>query len=94
MLLLLIYIIYRWLRPREKRAYTQENFSDYLIVGTEGQTRLAGEGVARLSGGEEDSFLRSASPTKAMTTARAQEMLTERLINNPQPTGDWVLESD
>ncbi|KAL5525779.1 hypothetical protein ACEPAG_7116 [Sanghuangporus baumii] len=82
-ILLLLLCYYR--RRRRRAEYAHPNMSEFVIVDSEGQSRLAGEGSPRPTGEEEDSFLRGSRSGE--TTNEMREIgQTARLVQNPSPT--------
>lgn len=82
MLAVLFCVRYR----RRRAAYEHPNLSDFVIVDSEGEPRIAGEGVPRTTGEEEDSFLqRSSEASNAMREADSSARLVTmaNLSRNP-----------
>lgn len=81
-ILLLLLCYYR--RRRRRAGYAHPNMSEFVIVDSEGQSRIAGEGSPRPTGEEEDSFLRGSRSGE--TTNEMREIApTARLVRRPSP---------
>ena len=85
--IVIIMLICLWLSLRRRRrrlAFSQPNLSSFVIIDAEGQARVAGEGVPRPTGEEEDSFLRRSGDA---TDGMQQADTSARLVTIPSATG-------
>lgn len=80
---LIVYLLYR--RNRRYRVYDQANLSDFVLVDNDGQTRVAGEGVARPTGGEEDPFLSRDGPSADAAAEAGEAVATTAAIGVAEP---------
>lgn len=79
--------LWRYRRRRRALDYDHPNLSDFVIVDNEGHPRLAGEGVPRTTGEEEDSFLRRSGDA---TDGMQQADTSARLVTIPSRSGTAV----
>ncbi|KLO11543.1 hypothetical protein SCHPADRAFT_929812 [Schizopora paradoxa] len=84
--LLCLLAVRRRRRRNQEHMYENPNMSDFVIVDAEGQPRVAGEGVARPQGEEEDSFLRAGDEAPDMRE-RGARLVSARASSGAETIG-------